>query len=203
MQQSPSSAIVSLADNVDDNGDQNISNDRMTNDPSLLYLVSSLTPPRYLTEGFIKVNVLDVCENGAQQLYFNLGLDQLKQKNPTLFRLLKIERRKNKQSIEKKLTPADIANWLMDADIHFILSHVHQGMLLQHNHDWTVDIIQREILKLMYHRGFPQGQNLKCPIFLQDKWKYLVALKTKTLDTLKVPIPIDLENATVLDRISR
>lgn len=199
MQQSPCSGIISTRDNV---ADQQQSNGIITSNESLQYLVSSLTPPRYLTSGFIKVNVLDVCENGAQQVYFNLGLDRLKESNPTIYRTLNIEHRKNKTSKASRLDPSDITEWLIDSDIHFILSHVHQGMLLQHHHDWTVDNIESQLSRLMNHRGFPLGQNLRCPIFLQDKWRYLDAIKMLTLDTLKVPIPVDLEDSAVIDRIS-
>jgi hypothetical protein len=70
-----------------------------------------------------------------------------------------------------KLTEMDIVNWLLEGDIHFIISHIHQG-----------------IVKLHDHPGFPSGDNLQCPVFTQDKYKYLSVLMSKGLcnPTLKV-----------------
>ena len=44
------------------------------------------------------------------------------------------------------------------------------------------------IMKLHDHPGFPAGNNLQCPVFTQDKYKYLSVLMSKGLcnSTLKV-----------------
>jgi hypothetical protein len=36
-----------------------------------------------------------------------------------------------------------------------------------------VQQIYDECARLKYHPGFPNGVQLQCPIFSQDKWKYL------------------------------
>ena len=45
-----------------------------------------------------------------------------------------------------------------------------------------------EITRLHDHPGFPNGSNLLCPVFTQDKYKYLQALMPKGMcnPTLKV-----------------
>ena len=65
-------------------------------------------------------------------------------------------------------TPNNLVDWLIEADIHFILTHVHQGML----HWNTADVIVA-LSRLSGHQGFPSGLELTCPIFLQDKWAYI------------------------------
>ena len=94
-----------------------------------------------------------------------------------------------------------MSDWLLESDIHFILSHPNQGMLVEGNYDWTAHKIKDELYWLKCHHCFPNGMYLTCPNFLQDKWEYIVAVKGFTLPTLKVPIPINLENPNVQERI--
>lgn len=168
-----------------------------------LRLLSNFCVSNYEQTGKIKIHVLDVCANGCQQVYFNLGMDKLKNSHPCLYFKLSIEHRKNKFLIESQLKPSDSVDWLMEGDIHFVLSHAHQGMLLPHNQDWTVDIIENELNRLTFHPGFPQGNYLRCPIFLQNKWNYLIAVKDIILPTLKVPIPVDISKTNVIESITR
>lgn len=82
-----------------------------------------------------------------------------------------------------KFTEQDIIDWLLQGDIHFILSHIHQGIV-----KINMTKLYREITKLHDHPGFPNGNSLLCPVFTQDKYKYLQALMSKGMcnPTLKV-----------------
>ena len=82
-----------------------------------------------------------------------------------------------------KLTEMDIVNWLLQGDIHFIISHIHQGIV-----NINMDKLYTSIKKLHDHPGFPSGDNLQCPVFTQDKYQYLSVLMSKGLcnPTLKV-----------------
>jgi hypothetical protein len=44
----------------------------------------------------------------------------------------------------------------------------------------------KELLRLEYHPGFPNGKSLRCPVFLQDKYCYLKFLKDLVNPTFKV-----------------
>ena len=72
------------------------------------------------------------------------------------------------------LTEIDIIDWLLQGDIHFILSHIHQGLT-----HINVSKLYTAISKLHDHPGFPEGAGLQCPVFTQDKYKYLSALMPK------------------------
>ena len=86
-----------------------------------------------------------VCENGAQQVYFIRALEKLKTDHPGIYSLLSIpELRTNNYTRKNKLGLADNVNWLLKGDIHFILSHVHQGMIIPTHYDWTANIIENE-----------------------------------------------------------
>ena len=82
-----------------------------------------------------------------------------------------------------KFTELDIINWLLEGDIHFIISHIHQGIV-----NINMNKLYTEIMRLHDHPGFPNGSNLLCPVFTQDKYKYLQVLMPKGMcnPTLKV-----------------
>ena len=47
--------------------------------------------------------------------------------------------------------------------------------------------IYKEFARLKYHPGFPSGQQLKCPIFSQDKFNYLQHIPA-TMPTCKLVV---------------
>ncbi len=63
---------------------------------------------------------------------------------------------------DNKLSEMDIINWLHQGDIHFIISHIHQGII-----NVNMNKLYTSIMKLHYHPGFPAGNNLQCPVFTQ------------------------------------
>lgn len=88
-------------------------------------------------------------------------------------------------------TLKDFVNWLLTSHVHFILGHPHQG--LEHC-GWSVVDIYSELERLHFHPGFPSGSSLHCPMFTQNKMKYLEALPTNvTMPTFKIPISEDMD----------
>lgn len=85
---------------------------------------------------------------------------------------------------EQRWRPIDLVSWLLDADMYFIISHLHQGLL-----DillWNMNDLKSQ-LKLLYNgTGFPSRDNLYCPVFLQDKYVYLNALADNCNPTLRI-----------------
>ncbi len=73
-----------------------------------------------------------------------------------------------------KLTELDIINWLLEGDIRFIISHIHQRIV-----SINMNKLYIEITRLHDHPGFPNGIYLLCPVFTQDKYKYLQAMMPK------------------------
>lgn len=63
--------------------------------------------------------------------------------------------------------------------------------------------IEGELYRLCYHIGFPEGVNLKCPIFLQNKCAYGYGISNYSLPSLVVPFDIDIEDASVLATIQK
>ena len=89
----------------------------------------------------------------------------------------------------------EIVDWLQAATVHFITGHVHQGLQLAILDSklntagrFTMTSILSELQRLKFHRGFPYGNFLQCPVFLQDKYEYLAILKKHGMcnPTLKI-----------------
>ena len=52
--------------------------------------------------------------------------------------------------------------------------------------------LYEELQRLRFHEGFPNGSKLSCPIFTQDKIKYLKLIDDVTLPTYAIDIPKDI-----------
>ena len=79
----------------------------------------------------------------------------------------------------------DFVDWLIGGHIHFIITHVHQGM---ESFGWGVEELYDELQRLQWHPGFPKGKELRCPVFTQNKMKYIKALAGMTMPTFDINI---------------
>ena len=104
---------------------------------------------------------------------------------------------------EEDWGPEDLVDWLLDCDFHFILSHIHQGYSKYNEHQlgWKMDVLYSQILRLQLHRGFPTGENLKCPVFTQDKIEYLRAVPSFVNQTLRVYLRKDGDYSSIRDPV--
>ena len=84
-----------------------------------------------------------------------------------------------------RFTPKQFIDWLLEADIHIIVGHLHQG--LDHL-SWDMEELLEEYKRLRGHIGFTGGA--LDPVFLQDKFNSLLALdKDDYLPTLRISMP--------------
>ena len=97
-------------------------------------------------------------------------------------------------------TPGLLVDWLLGSHIHFIIAHVHQG--LSHLF-WSMDELRYQLTRLQYHLGFPNGEDLKCPIFTQHKMKYLLAIQDFANPTMKIILDENDNYAIIEDEIKR
>lgn len=95
----------------------------------------------------------------------------------------------------------ELMDWLLGGHIHFIICHMHQGV---ENSDWCVVDLYTELnQRLQTHEGFPKGVQLSCPIFTQDKQKYLELFPDVTLPSYFVPIPKTTNDAVTCATMAR
>ena len=69
--------------------------------------------------------------------------------------------------------PKDLVDLLMNSDVHFIITHIHQGL---EQLGWDMVELYNEVQRFRYHIGYPNRIHLRCPIRTQDKFDYFSAL---------------------------
>lgn len=94
----------------------------------------------------------------------------------------------------------NFVDWLLGSHIHFIISHIHQGI---ENFGWSVVDLYKELQRLKSHEGFPRGNKLNCPVFTQDKMVYLNDLTDLVMPSFCIPIPDMLDDDTTTALITR
>lgn len=91
---------------------------------------------------------------------------------------------------ERRMTPAMLVDWLLDCDVHIILSHLHQGTSNSNEQQmgWNMVELYTELDRLSDHVGYPTGTKLQCPVFTQNKYNYLQPIPTFVNPTLRIAI---------------
>lgn len=94
---------------------------------------------------------------------------------------------------DNRLSPRQLVDWLLSSHVHIILSHVHQGLSGANELmlGWNMNELARELSRLKNHVGFPTGNQLDCPVFTQDKCKYLSAIPRFCNPTFRVELNCD------------
>ena len=132
---------------------------------------------------------------------FTGGLDSV-QSGPFLHAMSSVQRRlssrmrivvetlSTQELCRRKWQPDQMMNWFLPSHVHFFLAHIHQSLLL-HNLVWEMEYACQQYNRLKYHLGFPSGDQLRCPVFTQDKIKYVECLQTLAVKTMTVPLTAD------------
>ena len=89
-----------------------------------------------------------------------------------------------------KWQPDQLMDWFLRSHCHFILAHIHQSLLL-HKLVWDMDFACQQYKRLKYHNGFPSGDQLSCPVFTQDKIKYIEDLDNLAVKTMTIHLTED------------
>jgi hypothetical protein len=96
---------------------------------------------------------------------------------------------------KRKWKPKDIIDWLIDSDVHFVLTHIHQGL---DQLNWNMsELYNNEVdQRLLKHKGFPETL---CPIWIQAKFDYILALLDE--DMVNKTLKVDIRNKLNLAKI--
>ena len=88
-----------------------------------------------------------------------------------------------------------LVDHMLQKDVHVFISHPHQGTshYSEEQMGWEMDTLEAELWRLHDHPGFPSGDSLRCPIFLQNKYEYLRPLQHLRCvnQTLNIPLKED------------
>lgn len=88
----------------------------------------------------------------------------------------------------KKWSMENLIDWLLESHIHMIITHIHQGFR-SHQVELDMQNVESQLKRLKFHNGFPNGDQLKCPVFTQNKIKYLHLLSNKVNETFVIDLP--------------
>jgi hypothetical protein len=103
----------------------------------------------------------------------------------------------------------DLIDWLYHSDVHFIITHLHQGNSgngAVKEMGWDVGKLYEYLDKLYDHPGYPSGENLRCPIFTQNKFEYLKPLMSAgqfVNNTLRVELRSNGNYGPIQDELNR
>jgi len=101
-----------------------------------------------------------------------------------------VETMSTKTLAEKRLSPTQLMDWLLEAHVHFITAHAHQG-LRSHALEWCMQDYVKQLQRLQFHVGFPSGDQVSCPVFTQDKYQYIRYLGDMVNNTYVVQLTQD------------
>ena len=114
--------------------------------------------------------------------------------------LVNIEYMNTKTLCSKGWSPSQLIEWLLSSNMHFITAHAHQG-LRSHGISWDMTVYMKQLQRLKFHVGFPCRDQLRCPIFTQDKYQYLQNLGELANNTMIINLTADGEYdpATIIE----
>jgi hypothetical protein len=105
----------------------------------------------------------------------------------------------NKLVHERNMSEEEVFQQLHEADVYLILGHMHQG-----NPQWSaitvLDLLS--VLQCSSKIGWPQRRHLTCPVFTQDKGRYIEKCRVVTIPTLKLNFGED-QLGELLDFVSK
>ena len=102
-----------------------------------------------------------------------------------------------------KWQPDQFVDWYLQSHVHFLIAHIHQSLYLRAL-VWDMEFACQQYNRLKYHAGFPSGEQLRCPVFTQDKIKYIDCLDKLAVKTMTIPLTFDGEyDSSCLDDVKR
>ena len=131
-----------------------------------------------MTERNILIRVYTGSAVSPQGRCFDPALSSL---NESFRRCIKVEYISLQNIHQLRWSPFDFVDWLKNSDIHFILTHPHQGI-----DTWDCREVYLALQTLSTHLGFPTGRQLDCPVFKQDKLSYVLPLSDITIPTFRI-----------------
>ena len=140
--------------------------------------------------GVFLVRVFSGGKASIQSGPFHTAMKKLQRSLLSSNRSLQVEQMDTAKLCELKLHPKQFVDWYLYAHAYFFLAHIHQS-LFNHNLVWDMKEAVAEFQRLRYHNGFPSGEQLRCPVFTQDKIKYIRCLGDLAINTMTVPLTAD------------
>jgi hypothetical protein len=153
------------------------------NDVCLVWEAISSVPMR---SDSVLIRVFKGNKGSEQYKHFSTALSRWR--IPVKYKIEYIDTDEVKKRFKK---PSELVDWLLGCHVHFILGHVHQGIVSQK--DWHMDDLRSQLVRLKFHAGFPNGTKLQCPVFTQNKIRYIRAIEELANPTLAILLREDFD----------
>ena len=115
---------------------------------------------------------------------------------------IKIEYIGPKEIGKSRWMPSELIDWLLESNIHFIITHINQGRS-SHGLIWCMKDMLDQVNRLYYHAGFPNGQQLMCAVFTQNKGVYINKLNEGSHSIPTLTIDLNKEHVYDLATLER
>ncbi len=127
---------------------------------------------------------------GRQGGSFQAAISALRRMNPSITDNITVELMGNSDIRHLNWSPEDLVDWLLGGHIHFVITHVHQGLVVKElgDYGWNMVDLYAQINRLKLHNGFPSHNNLGCPVFTQDKYEYIRACPEVCIPTIRIEL---------------
>lgn len=100
-------------------------------------------------------------EGSVQIGPFTVAMDQLKFEMKQTYNIdLEVEMIGPEHIGKHQWGPDDLIDWLLKAHIHYIISHIHQGLDTKQYMNWNKLFMLKQLSRLQWHRGFPNGEQV-------------------------------------------
>jgi len=139
------------------------------------------------SDGVILVRVFVGGKASIQSGPFSSAMKRIQRECRASSRVPHVEYMDTQTLAELKWQPNQFVEWFLHAHIHGIIAHSHQS-LFTHNLMWNMSEALAQFQRLRYHAGFPTGDQLRCPVFTQDKIDYIRCLGELAITTITVPV---------------
>ena len=137
--------------------------------------------------GVVLVRVFTGGKASIQSGPFSSAMKRFQRECRSSNRVLNVECIDTQTLADLKWQPNQFVEWFLHAHVHFIIAHSHQS-LFTHNLLWNMSEALAQFQRLRYHAGFPTGDQLRCPVFTQDKIDYIRCLGELAITTLTIPV---------------
>ena len=142
-------------------------------------LIESMNRSPAKRSDFILIRVVHGGERSPQLETFQTAFSSFSKKfNKNVE--VKIEYIGPKEIGKRRWMPTELIDWLLESNIHFIITHINQGRS-SHGLIWCMRDMMDQLNRLYYHAGFPNGQQLMCHVFTQNKGAYINKLNEGSL----------------------
>lgn len=152
-----------------------------------LFMWDTIIMAPCISDGVVLVRVFTGGKASIQSGPFSSAIRRIQRECRGTSKVPYVEYMDTQMLAESKWQPHQFVEWFLHSHVHVIIAHSHQS-LFNHNLMWNMSEALAQFQRLRYHAGFPTGNQLRCPVFTQDKIDYIRCLGELAVTTITIPV---------------